>query len=306
MKNGQLQHLKPGEKVILTLFILFIGINLVGVFNYGIASFLLDSDKPYEIMGDLTRIDGIRMMKIANLLSHILAFIVPTILLAKIYNFQPKEFLLINKPKARYLYWFPLIFIMLTLLNQFLYLVNHSIDFSSLSHTLQNDLEYQQAVQEKTIYAYVGATWKSYLVNIFLIAFIPAISEELLFRGLLQHLFCKMAKNMWIGIAISAFFFALIHFQPLNFLPMFALGFCYGLIAAFTGSLLITMLLHFANNALTLSLEHFKVMYNWGDIEIPTIAGIITLVLCTTILVIYAQKQHKTSLWHRTKGVYLR
>lgn len=306
MKNGVLQHLNPWQKVAIFFVAMFLGIILSTSVNHVLGSFLLNSDQPFEIMNDLSRIDGIRMLKIGNLVVHLIAFIAPVVLLAKAFNHEPKEAVLFKEPGRNVWVWVPFVFIFLTLLNQGLYLINHQIDFSFISKSLQESFIYRQAIQEKTIYAYIGETWKSYFVNILFIALIPAISEELLFRGLLQNLFSKATKNVWIGITISAFLFALIHLQPFNFLPMFALAFCYGIIAAFTGSIWVTMLLHFLNNALTLSFEHFERMMGWGEFEISNLLSLVIIVICLIILTIGLKTNKIPSRWHETKGIYLR
>lgn len=257
-------------------------------------------------MNNLARIDGIRMTKIQTFIFHVVAFILPTIALAKLFNYDPKEAIIFRKPKNSLWLWTPVLFILFFLTNQFLYIVNHQIDFSFVSQSLQESLVYQQALMEKGLNAYIGESWRSYFVNLFLIALIPAISEELLFRGLLQNLLSKATRNVWIGISLSAFLFAIIHFQPFNFLPIFVLGFCYGLVAAYTGSLWIPMVLHFLNNAITLTLAHFQKMFNWPEYEISEMVGIGIIVLFTGIIYWVIKTQKISSKWHETKGIYLR
>ncbi|MCB9189153.1 MAG: CPBP family intramembrane metalloprotease [Flavobacteriales bacterium] len=306
MKNGQLQHLNPWQKVSMFFLIMFLGLTIASLINHILGSFLLNSDEPFEIMNDLTRIDGIRMMKIGNLIVHLVAFIAPVIFLAKAFNFDPKEAIRFQRPEKNYWIWLPFAFIFLTLINDGLYAINHQIDFSVISGDLQKTFEYRQAIQEKTIYAYIGSTWKSYYSNLFLIALIPAISEELLFRGLIQNLFSKATQNIWTGILISAFLFALIHIQPFNFLPMFALAFCYGMITAFTGSIWITMALHFLNNALTISLEHFQRMFGWSEVIIPDLISISLILTSFVAIIIVIRSKKLPSKWNETKGIYLR
>jgi membrane protease YdiL (CAAX protease family) len=306
LKNGQLQHLNPLQKVGMFFLVMFLGIIMASIVNQIVGSFLLNSDQPFEIMNDLTRIDGIRMLKIGNLIVHIVAFIGPVWLLSKAFNHEPLEAILFQAPAKKTWLWVPVLFVLLTILNEGLYVINHQVDFSLISKSIQETFEYRQAVQEKTIYAYIGGTWKSYFTNLFLIALVPAISEELLFRGLIQNLFGKLTQNIWVGISVSAFLFALIHLQPFNFLPMFALAFCYGIIAAYTGSLWITMVLHFLNNALTLSIEHFQRMFGWGELEIPLYLMIGLALSCSALIFVAIRNKGDQSNWYKTKGIYFR
>ncbi len=95
------------------------------------------------------------------------------------------------------------------------------------------------------------------LVNIFVIAIIPAIGEELLFRGVLQGLFIRWIKNVHAGIFITALLFGFFHFQFLSFLPRFYLGMVFGYLFYWTGSLWITMFAHFLNNGMAVMFYYF-------------------------------------------------
>jgi len=306
LKNGQLQHLNPWQKVGLFLIVFFFAIVFTSALSQFLGSVLLNSDEPFEIMNDLTRIDGIRMMKIGNLIAHIVAFIIPAVLLTKLYNFDPKEAILFNKPNSKFCLLIPLLFILLTLVNNGLHWVNHQVDFSFISKSTQESLEYQQAVQDKIIYAYIGETWRSYFVNLFLLAIVPAISEELLFRGLIQNIFSKATQNVWVGITFSALVFALIHAQPFNVLPLFALAVCYGIIVAFTGSLWIAIALHFMNNALMLSFEHLGRRYQLDELYIPSYLGVILLAGSIAIIFWLVKTKKLPNRWNKTTGIYLR
>ena len=86
-------------------------------------------------------------------------------------------------------------------------------------------------------------------VNLFVMALMPAIGEELIFRGIVQRLFVKMTRNVHVGIVITAFIFSAIHLQFLGFLPRFVLGIMLGYAFVISGSLWTPIWLHFVNNA---------------------------------------------------------
>ncbi|MBR5063642.1 MAG: CPBP family intramembrane metalloprotease, partial [Bacteroidales bacterium] len=88
-----------------------------------------------------------------------------------------------------------------------------------------------------------GPLWSSFLVT----AIFAPIFEEWMCRGvILRGLLTKM-KPGW-AIVISALFFALIHFNPWQALNAFLIGVIMGYVYYKTGSLLLTMLIHFVNN----------------------------------------------------------
>lgn len=88
-----------------------------------------------------------------------------------------------------------------------------------------------------------GPFWSSFLVT----AIFAPVFEEWMCRGVvLRGLLTKM-KPGW-AIVISALFFALIHMNPWQALNAFIIGLVMGYVYYKTGSLLLTMLIHFVNN----------------------------------------------------------
>ena len=82
------------------------------------------------------------------------------------------------------------------------------------------------------------------------VAGLPAIFEELSFRGVLQPLLIRATGSAFWGSALTAIVFSAIHFQFYGFLPRVLLGALFGWLAHRTGSLIPGMAAHFANNAL--------------------------------------------------------
>lgn len=86
------------------------------------------------------------------------------------------------------------------------------------------------------------------LVNLLIIAVVPAVAEELLFRGLLQRLFMDLTQNKHWAIWISAILFSAIHMQFYGFIPRMLLGAMFGYLLVWTGNIWIPILAHFVNN----------------------------------------------------------
>jgi hypothetical protein len=96
------------------------------------------------------------------------------------------------------------------------------------------------------------------------IAIIPAICEELLFRGVLMPLLGKMTRNIHIAIWITAALFSLIHMQFYGFLPRLLMGAVLGYLVIWSGSLWTAILAHFVNNATA-----FILFQLYGTLETP-------------------------------------
>ena len=82
-----------------------------------------------------------------------------------------------------------------------------------------------------------------------IVAIVPAIGEELLFRAVLQKIFINWTKNAHIGIWISAILFSAIHLQFFGFFPRLLLGLLLGYIFYWTNSLWLPIWGHFINNS---------------------------------------------------------
>lgn len=104
------------------------------------------------------------------------------------------------------------------------------------------------------------------MANMFVLALIPAVSEEMLFRGALQQLMCRCFGNWYhIAIILTAAIFSLFHFELFAFLPRFALGIALGYLFHYGGSLWINATAHFANNAIAIILYYLA---NKGVVDI--------------------------------------
>ena len=126
-----------------------------------------------------------------------------------------------------------------------------------------------------------GPFWSSFLV----VAIFAPIFEEWLCRGMvLRGLLTKM-KPVW-AIVVSALFFAVIHANPWQALNAFLIGLVMGYVYYKTGSLILTMIIHFVNNgsAVILSnIESLKDYDYWIDILGPGNYYIVFAVSCVVL-----------------------
>ena len=113
-----------------------------------------------------------------------------------------------------------------------------------------------------------GVFWSSFLV----VAIFAPIFEEWLCRGMvLRGLLTKM-KPVW-AIVISALFFAVIHANPWQALNAFLIGLVMGYVYYKTGSLLLTMIIHFVNNGTAVILSNIEAFKDYEDLYWIEILG---------------------------------
>ena len=94
------------------------------------------------------------------------------------------------------------------------------------------------------------ATVGGLIINLIMIAVLPALGEEFLFRGVVLRLFREWTKNPHLAVLISAFLFSALHLQFYGFLPRFVLGVVLGYLFVWTRSIWIPVIIHFVNNAI--------------------------------------------------------
>lgn len=86
------------------------------------------------------------------------------------------------------------------------------------------------------------------IVNLLVMALLPAVCEEMMFRGWLQRVLSDRL-NYHVAIWVSAFIFSAIHFQFYGFVPRMIIGAALGYLYCYTGSLWASIIAHFTNNA---------------------------------------------------------
>ena len=95
-------------------------------------------------------------------------------------------------------------------------------------------------------------------INLLVMAIIPAICEELLFRGLILTWFKNHLRNIHLSVFLSAIIFSVIHFQFYGFVPRLLLGLYFGYLFIWTGSLLPCIIAHFINNGTAVIISYLS------------------------------------------------
>ena len=102
-------------------------------------------------------------------------------------------------------------------------------------------------------------------LNLFVVALMPAIGEELLFRGVIQRHLQGWTKNGHVAVWVTAIVFSAVHLEFFGFLPRFILGLMLGYLYLYTRNLWVPVFAHFVNNASSIII--FYLHYN-GHIDV--------------------------------------
>lgn len=126
-------------------------------------------------------------------------------------------------------------------------LFNKSIPISANARAYFDALEKSYESQVK-IMGEVKNTGQ-FLASLILLALLPAIFEEVLFRGALQGVLVRWWKSPLVAILVTSILFSAIHGSWYGFIPRIALGMVLGLLFYYTQNLTYSIALHFFNNA---------------------------------------------------------
>ena len=139
------------------------------------------------------------------------------------------------------------------------------------------------------------------LINIGLMALLPALAEEVSFRGTLQQILAqgKLKGQIHIAIWATAFIFSAIHMQFYGFVPRMLMGAMFGYIFVWTGTLWVPILMHFTNNGLAV-MAYYLIGENEESKNIADTfgagdtwwVGVISLLITSLGLLIFYRRTH--------------
>lgn len=244
---------RPFLQFLFTIFlmlILFFAVILIG-FVIAIPIYNLSLSELNAYLSNLPGPENIQFFKYLQTLQAIGLFIVPAIVLPFFFGHSPGKYLMVDK-RVSINNIFSIIFIMVFAIPviNFSGLINAQLSLPDWLSGLESWMQKQEASAKKLteLFLHVEST-KGLAFNLFMIALLPAIGEELIFRGVLQRIFSNWTKNHHWGIIISAFLFSFMHVQFFGFLPRFLLGVLFGYMVVWSKNLWPAIIAHFINNA---------------------------------------------------------
>lgn len=127
-----------------------------------------------------------------------------------------------------------------------------------------------------------------FLLNVFIMAFLPALGEEIFFRGMIQQYMVKAVKNLYIGIIITAIIFSAFHFQFMGFLPRMLLGIILGCIFAWSKNIWLSVFAHFLNNGAAVTLDYFNQRGIIDEEQLESVASDNVMVVALSLVLLGA------------------
>lgn len=278
-----------------------IAVALLSFYYYGDASGLNDSQ---ALMSKLYPQN--LMLKIFLFFSSSLPLLAAAFISLRFIKASPRDFLMLNRPQSKKWFLYSLLFVLVSMpLMSSLLELNMAIDLSKWPD-LKNWIDTQDSASNQTYEAMVGNRgFFSLVTSLLFIALIPAIAEEIFFRGFLMTIFNGIFKNMHVSIFVTALLFSVIHFQLLKVIPMFFLATVFGYAVYWTGSLWASIIAHFVNNAIAVIMLYYYAEGDYGKVleqgESLPLAATMLMAIIVVIFFIYIQKNSST----KTRNFYV-
>ncbi|HUR12252.1 MAG TPA: CPBP family intramembrane glutamic endopeptidase [Flavitalea sp.] len=276
---------------------LFFGLFGAGFFLSSIFAFvvLYLNHIPISDFGklDWSKPEVLKAMKWLQGVSSITMFLLPALLFALItFTRRPLYFLGIRKATKNFNYWLAIVCIFCAF--PFVFWLGELNQLVPLP-VWMTELEKDAARQMESFLKVNRAS--DIMINVFIIAMLPAFCEELCFRGALQRILIHLTKSPWLGILIASILFSALHFQFQGFLPRMFLGMVLGALYWYSGSLWPCIIAHFVNNATQVIAVSYAPRYVNENPGLPVYAGVISGIL--VFLIIRHYHRHSTSTYYR-------
>ncbi|MDX9748982.1 MAG: type II CAAX endopeptidase family protein [Paludibacter sp.] len=261
-----------------------IGLTLFSFLLFSLVSMLITG-------GDFSSLTSLRL---AQLLQSVGLFVLPPLVLAYVWSSTPSEWLHTHRrPELPVSLLVVLIMWSAIPAINLLGSLNQQIQLPESLAGLEASLKAMEAEAEAlTKRLLTMNSVGEFLFTIGLVALIPAVGEELFFRGVIQ----KLIHTKWgphAAVWLTALIFSAIHFQFYGFVPRMMLGALMGYLLVWSGSLWYPIVAHFVNNATVVFFYyadqrgwiHFD-LENFGGRE-TAIAGYISIVAVSLLLWVY-------------------
>lgn len=300
--NKYHHRLIPDDKSpLLSLLLIFAGL-LIGYFVAGFFAFIfafpfIDSLADMETILTSPKNEDWWVVMIMQMVTATVLFIVtPYVLIKFVFQSSSKYIIsLKNEPFLKLIGLTVLATISFMVFNPILIEWNSNLILPEFLSDFENYIRAKEDLLAKlTEFLTDFKTFDKFLLTFLVIAIIPAVGEEYLFRGLIQTFLEKNIKNPHIAIILTGILFSAFHFQFYGFLPRAALGILFGYLFYYSGNLIYPIVAHFINNGLTIIMVYMfnteVITYDIEQAETPSLL-IISLFLATSLFFMFVFKK---------------
>ncbi len=241
-------------------------------------------------------------VKVVQLVSSMIMFIVPAFVFARIVNKQPVKHLGLKTKFniSQVGLVIAMVFAGFYLSGALAELTNH-IPISAKAKAMFEKME--KAYVDQVMVIANMKTFGEYLFSLIVIGLAPAIFEELIFRGAMQQLMVKWTRSAWVGIIITSIIFSAIHFSYYGFLSRLFLGIMLGFMFYYSKSIWLSILAHFLNNGFAVTMMYVlskqgKLSKEVMDERFPIWYGVAALAVIIALFIGYKKESKKIGTYY--------
>jgi membrane protease YdiL (CAAX protease family) len=260
--KGLLAEVSPLGRLVLLILISFSGVFFVIILGMLLAVPFFGPEAIKAFLGGGgTQVEGnLNFARYLQILSHLGLFIIPSIVFAWIVGKNPWRYLgTYQSPLLQNIILVVLLMLAALPLVNFLMNLNENMALPEFLHRMEAwmRLKEDRAMAATRLFLEVSG-WQALLFNLFMIAVIPAIGEEFVFRGIIQKELGRWSGNVHLAVWLSAALFSAMHLQFFGFFPRLALGVILGYQLALTRNIWVPVFAHFFNNAAAVVIYYLK------------------------------------------------
>lgn len=239
------------------LLLVFLGCAIVfGILGYAIAFAFYGSEPAIEAVK--TGSFSIETLRIIQIVSSFGMFVVAAIIFAKTESKNWVKYLNFKKLNPILLVLTTLIMFSMSPLMEFINETNKNMVLPEALKEIEAWMRIkEEEMAQMTKQMLVMGSLNILLVNILMLAIIPGLGEELIFRACLQKVLWRWTGNYHLAIWLSAIIFSSIHFQFYGFFPRMFLGALFGYLLVWSGNIWLPILAHFLNNGMAVVSAYF-------------------------------------------------
>jgi membrane protease YdiL (CAAX protease family) len=291
--NAMFGNIKPKEQLLVITGFVLVCLVVFSFLSIVCANILFGVDllKNPNVGIQLAKPEMISALKFMQSIQAIGVFIIPSVIFLIYFKNKNNDWLaLSNKPTLNQLILIFICVICLSPTINFLAELNSWIPFPQWVYDSE-----AEALKITKAFLQMNSI-DVLLINLFVVAILPGIGEELLFRGVLQNIFKNVFNNTHVSIWLTAILFSAMHMQFLGFIPRMLLGALFGYLYIWSGSIWLPMIAHFINNGVAVLMGYF-ISINTIDASTENIGStiqelwIVTIGLGTSIFTIYSLKK---------------
>lgn len=225
------------------------------------------------------------VLKLIQAITAVVGFLIPTLVTAAILNRRPMKLLGLSSPSVG-LRQVGLVFLIVGVS----LIISSSLSYFNSHIPLPGEWRFRFDRMEEEynhqVEAIIGLkTTGDYILALIIMGFLPALCEETFFRGGLQNFLTRGSGRPWFAIIVVSILFSLAHISFFGFFSRVFLGVILGAIFHYSGKLWLSILAHFLNNALAITVLYISIQQGkplkeamkedatspWGLLAIPVV-----------------------------------